>query len=153
MRTMSFAHAGALLAVAVGVANAEPIHVGGIVVEQAWARATTPSAKTGGAYLTVRNTGAQPDRIVSMAAPVAGHAMAHETLQEGDISRMGEAGPLDVPPVGALEMKPGGMHIMLMDLKGGLKLGQEFPLTVTFERAGRVEVPVRVGRPGAMGPE
>ena len=50
-------------------------------------------------------------------------------------------------------MKPGGTHIMLMDLKGGLKVGQEFPLTIAFEKAGTVEVPVKVGKPGAMGPE
>jgi periplasmic copper chaperone A len=66
---------------------------------------------------------------------------------------MSEAGPLNVPPGGTLEMKPSGMHIMLMDLKGGLKLGQQFPLTITFEKAGTVEVPVKVGKPGAMGPE
>ena len=75
--------------------------------------------------------------------------MAHETRQEGDVSRMSEAGPLTIPPGGTLAMKPGGLHIMLMDLKGGLKVGQEFPLTIAFEKAGKV----KVGKPGAMGPE
>lgn len=144
---------GALFLTAVaGTAFAEPAQVGSIIVEQAWARATTPSAKTGATYLTVRNTGAQPDRIVSMEAPVAGHAMAHQTKEEGGVSRMSEAGPLGIPPGGAMVMKPGGTHIMLMDLKGGLKSGQEFPLTITFEKAGTVQVPVKVGTPGAMGP-
>ncbi|KAA0686107.1 MULTISPECIES: copper chaperone PCu(A)C [Azospirillum] len=132
---------------------ADPIRAGDIVVEQAWARATAPAAKTGAAYLTIRNAGTQPDRIASMAAPVAGHVMAHQTKQEGDVLRMHEAGPLALPPGGALDMKPGGTHVMLMDLKGGLKPGQEFPLTVTFEKAGAVQVPVKVGKPGAMGPE
>ncbi|HEY0834218.1 MAG TPA: copper chaperone PCu(A)C [Azospirillum sp.] len=134
-------------------ANAETVRAGGIVVEQAWARATAPAAKTGAAYLTIRNTGPQADRIASLAAPVAGHVMAHETKQEGDVLKMHETGPLALPPGGALDMKPGGTHVMLMDLEGGLKPGQEFPLTITFEKAGKVEVPVKVGKPGAMGPE
>jgi copper(I)-binding protein len=135
------------------VAHAAERTAGDLVVEQAWARATTPSAKTGATYLTDRNTGSEPDSILSMETPVAGQAVAHQTRLEGDVSRMSEAGPLSVPPGGALEMKPGGTHIMLMDLKGGLKVGQQFPLTVTFEKAGKVEVPVTVGKPGALGPE
>jgi periplasmic copper chaperone A len=134
-------------------AHAETARVGDIVIEQAWARATTPSAKTGATYLAIRNSGSQPDRILSMEAPVMSHAVAHQTRQEGNVSRMSEAGPLSVPPGGTLEMKPGGTHIMLMDLKDGLKLGQQFPLTITFEKAGTVGVPVKVGKPGAMGPE
>jgi copper(I)-binding protein len=141
------------LAILTASAQAEPSRVGDLIVEQAWARATMPSAKAGAAYLTITNKGSQPDRIVSLEAPIAGHAMAHETRQEGDVSRMSEAGPLSVPPGGTLAMKPGGTHIMLMDLKGGLKVGQEFPLTIAFEKAGTVAVPVKVAKPGAMAPE
>ncbi|GEO42951.1 hypothetical protein SAE02_70990 [Skermanella aerolata] len=133
--------------------HAKTARVGDIVIEQAWARATTPSAKTGATYLVVRNSGSEPDSIPSLETPVASHTVAHQTRQEGSVSRMSEASPLNVPPGGALEMKPGGTHIMLMDLKSGLKLGQQFPLTITFEKAGKVEVPVKVGKPGALGPE
>jgi len=146
--------AGAVLLAACALpAAAETVRAGDLSIEQAWARATIPSAQTGAVYLTIRNGGAQPDRIVALEAPVAGHAMPHETKQDGDVLRMAETGPLSVPAGGALEMKPGGTHIMLMDLKGGLKPGQSFPLTVTFERAGTLAVPVTVGRAGAMGPE
>jgi copper(I)-binding protein len=147
------AGAFALVLALAASAQAEPSRIGDIVVEQAWARATTPSAKAGATYFVIRNTGTQSDRILSMETPVAGHAVAHQTRQEGDVSRMSEAGPLNVSPDGTLEMKPGGTHIMLMDLKGGLKVGQQFPLIITFEKAGKVEVPVKVGKPGAMGPE
>jgi periplasmic copper chaperone A len=143
----------ALVLAFVASAHAEMAKVGDLVIEQAWARATTPSAKTGATYLTVRNTGSEADNILSMETPVAGQAVAHQTRLEGDVSRMSEVGPLSVPLDGALEMKPGGTHIMLMDLKGGLKVGQQFPLTITFEKAGKVEVLVKVGKPGAMGPE
>ena len=147
------ASAFALLLALAASAQAEPSRIGDIVVEQAWARATTPSAKTGATYLAIRNTGTQSERILSMETPVAGHAMTHQTRQEGDVLRMSEADPLSISPDGTLEMKPVGTHIMLMDLKGGLKVGQQFPLTITFEKAGKVEVPVKVGKPGAMGPE
>lgn len=152
MKSLRFA-AACFAALSCASAWAEPLRVGDIIVEQAWGRATMPSAKTAAAYLTVRNTGARPDRIVSMETPVAGHAMAHETLQEGNVLRMQEAGQLTVPPGGTLEMRPGGTHIMLMDLKGGLTVGQEFPLMIVFERAGTAKVPVKVGKPGAMRPE
>lgn len=141
------------LTLSVPAMAADPVRVGDLAVEQAWARATAPSAKTGAVYLTVRNTGTQPDRIVSVETPVAGHAEAHETRQEGDVLRMRETGPLAVPPGGALEMRPGGTHVMLMDLRNGLEVGQEFPLTIVFERNGTADVPVRVGKPGAMRPE
>src|SRR5688572_4277859 len=86
------------LALLTASVQVEPSRIGDLIVEQAWARATIPSAKAGAVYLTVRNGGSQPDRIVSLEAPVAGHAMAHETRQDGDVSRMSEAGPLSVPP-------------------------------------------------------
>ena len=152
MKSLRFA-AACLAALFCTPAWAESLRVGDIIIEQAWGRATMPSARTAAAYLTVRNTGTQPDRIVTMETPVAGHAMAHETLQEGNVLKMQESGQLTVPPGGTLEMKPGGTHVMLMDLKGGLKVGQEFPLTIVFERAGTAKVPVKVGKPGAMGPE
>ncbi|KJB90796.1 hypothetical protein N826_34525 [Skermanella aerolata KACC 11604] len=135
------------------VAHAAEVTAGDLVIEQAWARATTLSAKTGATYLAVRNTGSQPDRILFIETPVAGNAVAHQTRQEGDVSRMSETGPLSISPGGTLEMKPGAMHIMLMELSGGLKVGQQFPLTITFEKAGKVEVPVKIGKPGAMGSE
>jgi copper(I)-binding protein len=147
------ANAFALVLALATSAQAEPSRIGDIVVEQAWARATTPSAKIGATYLVLKNTGSQPDRVLSMEAPVASHAVAHQTRQEGDVSRMSEADPLSIPPGGALKMKPGGMHIMLMELNSGLKVGQQFPLTITFEKAGTIEVPVKVGKPGAIGPE
>lgn len=132
---------------------AEPVRVGDLSIERAWARATIPSAKTAAVYLTVRNAGDRPDRIVSLETAVAGHAMPHETKQEGDVARMVESDGPGIPAAGVLDMKPGGTHVMLMDLKGGLTPGQSFALTVTFERAGPVTVPVAVGRAGAMGPE
>src|SRR3546814_16032008 len=116
------------LTLSVPAMAADPIRVGDLVIEQAWARATVPSAKAGAVYLTVRNAGAQPERIASITTPVADHAMAHETRQEGDVLRMREPGPLTVPPGGPLEMNPGGPHIMLMDPKSRPQGGEEVPL-------------------------
>src|SRR3546814_16170661 len=73
------------LTLSVPAMAADPIRVGDLVIEQAWARATVPSAKAGAVYLTVRNAGAQPERIASITTPVADHPMAHETRQEGEV--------------------------------------------------------------------
>jgi periplasmic copper chaperone A len=140
---------GGMSVLALSTAFADPIQTGSLVVDQVWARATIPSAKSGVVYLTVRNTGSQADRIISLEAPVAGEVMA---MRHGT-SKPGEVGELIVPPSGSLEFKPGETHIMLSDLNSGLKVGQQFPLTITFEKAGTVRIPIKVGKPAAMGPE
>nr|WP_247877878.1 copper chaperone PCu(A)C [Azospirillum sp. TSO22-1] len=101
----------------------------------------------------MRNAGPHPGRLAAMQAPVAGHVMAHETKQEGDVLTMEGFGLLTVLPGGVLDTMPGGTHVMLMDQKGGLKPGQEFPLAVTFGRAGTLEVPAMVGKSSAMRPK
>lgn len=130
---------------------APPAHADDIVIEAAWARATPPSARTGAAYLTIRNDGSRPDRIIAMTTDIAGHAMAHESRQEGDVMKMQET-PLTAPPGGVLEMKPGGVHVMLMDLTRPLKSGEIFTLSLTFDQAGTMTVPIKVGSVGAMRP-
>lgn len=130
---------------------APPAHADDIAIEAAWARATPPSARTGAAYLTIRNNGPRPDRIIAMTTDIAGYAMGHETRQEGDVMKMQET-PLTAPPGGVLEMKPGGVHVMLMDLTCPLKSGDIFTLSLTFDQAGMMTVPIKVGPVGAMMP-
>ena len=124
----------------------------GIEVEQAWARATPGSVKTGAAYFTVVNKGAAPDRLLSVSAPVAEAASLHETKMEGGIMKMRALGPVAIAPGGTLQLKPSGDHLMLEGLKRPLKEGEHFPLTLTFEKAGVREIEVMVGKVGAMGP-
>ena len=119
-------------------------------VTEAWARATPPGAQTGAAYVTLTNTGAADDQLLSAATPVAGVAQIHTTLTENGVTKMRPLASLDVKPGAPVMFKPGGMHIMLMQLKQPLKAGQTFPLTLTFAKAGKVEITVKVQKVGAM---
>ena len=116
-----------------------------IEVAGAWARPTPPSAKTAAAYLTVTASGGE-DRLVGASTPVAGKAEVHETIDDNGIMKMRPAGALTVKPGTPATLKPGGLHVMMTDLKQPLSEGQTFPLTLRFEKAGAVEAQVHVQR-------
>jgi len=114
-----------------------------ITVQEAWARATPPGAKIAAGYLTVRNAGAA-DRLVSASSPAAERVETHISIREGDISRMREVKGYEVPARGALELKPGGAHLMLVNIKAPLKDGMTVPLTLRFEKAGEIKTQLEV---------
>lgn len=120
-----------------------------ITVHGAYAFATAEGQANGAAFLHVENKGAQADKIVSASADVSERVELHTHLMEGDVMQMREVDSFDVPASGALELKPAGDHIMFMGLKAPLEEGSEFPLTLTFEKAGSVPVTVKVVKPGA----
>lgn len=122
-----------------------------IKVTDAWARATPPGAKTGAAYFTVTDGGSAPDRLVSASTPAAGKAQLHNTISDNGVMKMRPVDGIDVKPGAPLTLKPGGYHLMLMQLKQPLKEGDHFPLTLTFAKAGKVETEVKVEKAGAMG--
>jgi len=124
---------------------------GSIEVSHAWARATAATAKTGAAYLTLANKGASDDRLVAVAGTVAAKPELHVTSMENGVMKMRPLPGVDIKAGGQAELKPGGMHIMLIGLAAPLKEGQTFPLTLTFEKAGTVEVTFTVEKAGAMG--
>ncbi len=117
-----------------------------IQVTGAWARSTPPGAKSAAAYLTLVDTGQQPDRLMAASTPVAGSAEVHRTTNDNGVMKMRPAGPLDVKPGTPVVLSPGGLHVMMTDLKQPLTDGQDFPLTLTFEKAGQVQVSVHVQR-------
>jgi periplasmic copper chaperone A len=119
-------------------------------IEHAWARATPGAAKVGAAYLTVRAPAA--DKLVGATSPVAGRVEFHTHADENGVMTMREvAGGVDLPAGRTVELNPGGVHLMLLDLKRPLKEGESFPLTLAFEKAGKREVTVQVEKVGAMG--
>jgi copper(I)-binding protein len=126
---------------------------GTVSVERAWARATAGAVTTGGAYMTLVDHGSAPDRLIAVSTPVAGSAELHVmTMDNGVMQMRPAAGGIAVEPGKPTELKPGGYHVMLLDLKRPLKEGERFPMTLTFEKAGTLEVAVTVGKPGAMAP-
>ena len=124
---------------------------GGVEVRDAWARATPDKAEIGAVYLTLQSP--VSDRLTGLSTPIASRAQVHSMTMQGGIMKMTRVATLDLPAGQAVTLKPGAMHIMLIGLTGKLSPGQSFPLTLEFEKAGKKEVAVSVGKIGAMGPE
>ncbi|WP_338446487.1 copper chaperone PCu(A)C [Pelagerythrobacter marensis] len=125
----------------------------GIAVEQAWSRETAPGQDVGGAFLTIRNTGDEADRLVGGTTPIAGDVQIHTVDMEGGVMRMRElAEGLEIAAKRTVTLAPGGYHIMLMDLREPLARGAHVPLTLEFEKAGAVAVTLDVQPIGAEGP-
>lgn len=133
-----------------GQVRAQTVGSNSIVVEHPWARATPGGAKTGAAYLSLINHGSSSDRLLGATTPVADKVQFHSTSEENGVSRMREMHTVEISPGAKLTFSPGGMHIMMVGLKQPLKEGQTLPLTLTFEKAGKVDVTVSVAKVGAM---
>ena len=134
-------------------ARAEEIKAGDLVITQAWARATPGGAKVGGGYLTIENKGSAPDRLVGGAADIAGKVEVHEMATTNGVMTMR---PLDngliIEPGKTVKFAPGGYHLMMFDLKNPLKQGDKIPLTLQFEKAGKVNLSLDVQGIGAQAP-
>lgn len=113
-------------------------------IDHPFSRATPPGARSGGVFLTIENIGAAPDRLLSVSSPVAGVVELHEMRLDAGVMRMRSIPAMEVKPGEKLELKPGGYHVMLTELKQPLKVGDRFPLFLGFEKAGSVEVSVCV---------
>lgn len=126
-----------------------------VSAEGAWVRASVPGQKATGAFM--RLTATEAVRLVGVASPVAGVAEVHEMKMEGDVMKMRAVPGLDLPAGKAVELKPGGYHVMLMDLKQPLEKGVQVPMTLVFKNAQGVEskldmqAPVSAAAPAAAG--
>lgn len=137
-----------------GGATAAEVIVGDIVIAGAFSRATLPNAPVGGGFLTLTNKGMTDDRLIAAASPVAGVMQLHEMKMEGDVMKMAElANGIPVPAGETVTLAPGGLHLMFMQLKEPLVEGTQVPVTLTFERAGTVEVLLDVQAFGAKAPD
>ena len=123
-----------------------------IAVEAPFARASAGTAGAGAAYMTLKSAEASADRLTSASTPAAERAELHTHVMEGDVMRMREVDSIEIPAGGTVELKPGGLHIMLIGLKAPLKEGESFPLTLSFAKAGPVTVTVPVKSPSEMAP-
>jgi hypothetical protein len=128
---------------------AASITKGDLVIAQPWSRATPGGARVAGGYLTVTNRGAQPDRLVSGSADFAERVEIHEMATANGVMTMRNlANGLAIAPGQTVELKPGGYHVMFMGLRRPLAEGQTVKVTLTFERAGTVELDFRIGSIG-----
>lgn len=128
-----------------GAARAHSYKLGDLEIGHPWARATPPTAPSGGAFLKVTNTGKTGDRLVGASTPIAATTQVHEMKMEGNVMRMRELERgLEIPPGATVALEPGGYHIMMMGLKEPLKQGTNVPLTLIFEKAGKIDVELAV---------
>ena len=149
----SLSCAVAFAALLVGPAGAQDVKAGDLVITQAWSRATPGGAKIAGGYLTIANKGAAADRLIGGSADVAGKLEVHEMTMNNGVMTMR---PLDkgltIEPGQTVKLAPGGHHLMMFDLKGQLKQGDKVPVTLEFEKAGKVTVSLDVQGVGAQAP-
>lgn len=134
-----------------GAALAHDFKAGDLRIDHPYATPTRPGLKTGGVYFRgIKNTGTQPDRLLSASTPRAGAVEIHRMQMDGDVMRMRAVPALDLPAGAEVPLRhgrPDGYHLMLLELKQPLKDGERFPITLTFERAGAHEVMVWVQTP------
>jgi periplasmic copper chaperone A len=126
---------------------------GNLTIQHPWSRETAPGQAVGGGFMTITNKGASEDRLVSGTSPVAAEVQLHTMTMDGGVMRMRQVeGGIAVPARCALELKPGSYHIMFMGLKRQLRQGERFPVTLRFQRAGRVTVQFAVQPVTSTGP-
>jgi len=134
-------------------ALADEVKAGDLVITQAWSRATPGGAKVAGGYLTIQNKGSAADRLIGGSADVADKVQVHEMATTNGVMTMR---PLDkglsIEPGKTVKLAPGGHHLMLLDLKSPLKQGDQVPVTLEFEKAGKVKLTFDVQGVGAQGP-
>jgi periplasmic copper chaperone A len=117
-----------------------------VEIERPWARATAPGVKIAAGYMTIRNKSASADRLIGASTPAAARVETHVHVKDGEIMRMREVKGYDVPAKGSFELKPGGAHLMFVDIKQPFKEGGQLPVILKFEKAGEVKAEFHVGR-------
>jgi copper(I)-binding protein len=134
-------------------ARAQEVRAGDLVITQAWSRATPGGARVAGGYLTIENKGSAPDRLIGGSADVAAKVEVHEMATKNDVMTMRPLeGGLTIEPGKTVKLAPGGYHLMMFELKSPLKKGDTLPVTLEFEKAGKVTVSFDVQGIGAPGP-
>ncbi len=123
-----------------GAVQAHDYKLGDLTIQHPWARASIGAAKAGAAYLAVTNAGEAVDRLVGVSSPRARRVDFHGSLIEDGVAKMRRVEAIEVAPGEPAVLRPGGLHVMLMGLKAPLIEGELLPLTLTFERAGSVEI-------------
>jgi copper(I)-binding protein len=130
-------------------ATAHEFKQGDLTIGHPWSRATLPGAKVAAGYLTVKNAGSAPDRLISVTADIAGKGEIHEmTVKDGVMTMRPLADGLEIPAGGEVKLEPGSYHIMFVGLKAPAVEGVKFPGTLTFEKAGTVKVEFAVDKAG-----
>jgi copper(I)-binding protein len=134
-------------------AYAADYDVGSIHISQPWSRATPKGAAAGAAYMTITNKGTAPDRVSCVSDDASAQCQIHSmTMEDGVMKMRPVEGGLEIKPGETVMLKPGGYHVMLIDLKHPLEQGQSVKATLKFDIAGTVDVEYPIAAIGAPAP-
>jgi copper(I)-binding protein len=122
---------------------------GDLQVRHPWARATPPGTTVGVGYFEIRNTGKQPDRLLSATSPAARQVEMHISEHAGEVAKMRQLRAFEVPARERLTLEPNGAHLMLVDLVQPLKKGERVSMKLRFERAGEIDIEFEVQEMGS----
>lgn len=140
------------LSLALTTASAHDYKLGDLKIDHPWSRATPGGAKVAGGFMTITNNGKEADRLIGGTLVSAGIVEIHEMAMEGNVMKMRAlAQGLEIKPGQTVELKPGGFHVMFLDLKAPLKEGEKVKGTLVFQRAGTIEVEFKIEARGAGG--
>ena len=145
----AFTFTGIALGLSVST-HAQEVKVGSIKVENAYTRATVPGQQVAGGFMKIENKGAA-DQLISASSPVSGDVQLHEMTMDGNVMKMRQVKEVVVPAGATVELKPGGLHLMFMNIKAPLTAGDTVPVKLKFAKAGEVEVKMPVNAMGAHG--
>src|SRR6478609_7277117 len=130
----------ALTVLLAGGASAHDYALQNLRIDHPFARATPPGAQSGGVYLTIENRGTSKDRLVRIASPAAASVELHSMTMDGNVMRMRAIAGLDIAPGATVTLGSAGYHVMLVGLARPLVVGDRIVITLTFEKAGAVDV-------------
>ena len=151
MKRIALVLSAAILGFSSAAVFAEDYKLGSLEIEHPYARATPPNAPVSGGYMTIRNTGAEADRLVAGEAAFADRVEIHEMAMDGEVMKMRQlADGLEIPAGGEVVLKPGGYHVMFIGIDSQFKEGEIRKAKLTFEKAGAIELDFQVENVGAM---
>jgi copper(I)-binding protein len=149
---------GAVVALGAQVLWSPTVHaadydVGSIHIAQPWSRATPKGASSGAGYMTITNKGSAPDKVNCVSSDASAQCQIHTmTMEDGVMKMRPVEGGLEIKPGETVTLKPGGLHMMLLDLKHPLEQGQSVKATLKFDHAGTVDVEYPIAGIGAPAP-
>lgn len=120
-----------------------------ITISDVWGRATPGSAKVGAAFMEIKNNG-EADKLVSASSEISSRTELHTHIHDNGIMRMREVPAIDIPANGTQSLEPGGYHVMFIGLNRPLAVGETYPLTLVFEKAGKIMVDIKIEKVGAL---
>ena len=126
--------------------------VNGLRITHPWTRATAAAGASAVGYLSITNTGTTADSLIGASCPIAKSTEIHQNMDMAGVMKMRPVKAITLPPGKTVQLKPGGLHLMLIGTRFRLDPGGTIPCTLNFTHAGPTQVMLTVEKPGATKP-